>query len=234
MYEMLTGIKPFSASDVSSILRNVVERVPALASEVNKEVPGPIAQFVAHLFAKAPEDRFGTAAEALAELQVLRGSTPRGGPPELLPSEPGYSTVAPGWNSKAQDATTDRLVGDDTPAIAPGKRANIPTAVSVSIIGVLATAFIGAIAIIHVKTDPTPVGVITAQQHAEFVLRKQSLATARALLDAGRYDDSIRAFDTYYRMHPESVAAKEGLLAAMKASDAARSGTTVTAQATKQ
>ena len=234
MYEMLTGIKPFSASDVSSILRNVVERVPALASEVNKEVPEPIAQFVAHLFAKAPEDRFGTAADALTELQVLRGSTPRGAPPGLLPPEHGYSTGAPGSNSKAQDATTDRLVGDDTPAIAAGKRANIPTAVSVSIIGVLAMAFIGAIAIIHVKTDPTPVGVITAQQHAEFVLRKQSLATAKALLEAGRYDDAVKGYDTYLRQYPDSVVAKEGLDKAMKAAETHKSQGTVTTEATRQ
>jgi hypothetical protein len=60
------------------------------------------------------------------------------------------------------------------------------------------------------------------------------LATARALLDAGRYDDSIRAYDTYYRMHPESVVAKEGRDAAMKAADEAKSGATVTAQASKQ
>jgi len=70
MYEMLCGVKPFSAADVSSILRNVVERVPPLASEVNKEVPEPIAQFVARLFAKAPEARIGTAMQALNELQA--------------------------------------------------------------------------------------------------------------------------------------------------------------------
>src|SRR6266849_6192643 len=169
MYEMLTGVKPFSASDVSSILRNVVERVPALASDVNKEVPEPIAQFVAHLFAKASEDRFGTASEA-----------------------------------------------------------------SVSIIGVMAAALIGAIAVIHMKTDPTPVGVITAQQHAEFVLRKQSLATAKALLDAGRYDDAVKAYDLYLRQHPDSIVAKEGLGNAMKAADAHRPQSSVTAEASKQ
>src|SRR5260370_41609827 len=88
MYEMLCGVKPFSAADVSSILRNVVERVPPLASEVNKEVPEPIAKFVARLFAKAPEDRIGTAMQALNELQALRRGTPAGPPPKLLPAEP--------------------------------------------------------------------------------------------------------------------------------------------------
>ncbi|HYS54874.1 MAG TPA: protein kinase [Thermoanaerobaculia bacterium] len=234
MYEMLTGVKPFSASDVSSILRNVVERVPALASDVNKEVPEPIAQFVAHLFAKAPEDRFGTASEALTELQTLRGTTPRGAPTDVLPAQPGISSVTPGSRSKAQDATTDRLLGDDTPAVASQERRHIPTAASVSIIGVMAAALIGAIAVIHMKTDPTPVGVITAQQHAEFVLRKQSLATAKALLDAGRYDDAVKAYDLYLRQHPDSIVAKEGLGNAMKAADAHRPQSSVTAEASKQ
>jgi serine/threonine protein kinase len=232
MYELLTGVKPFTASDVSSILRNVVERVPPLASEVNKDVPEPIARFVSHLFAKAPEERIGTAMEALSELHALRGKTPSGGPPELLPRDSGGSTVAPGSSSRARDATTDRLTGDAAPAISP-KRNGVAPATSFTIIGLMAAAVIGTIAVIRAETDATPTGVITAQQHAEFVLRRQSLATARALLDAGRYDESIRAFDTYSRMHPESVVAKEGLAEAMKAADANKSGATVTAQASK-
>src|SRR5438477_2973034 len=101
LYEMLTGVKPFSAPDVSGILRNVVERVPLLASEVNKDVPEPIAQFVAHLFAKNPEDRFATAGEALADLETLRGKMPTAPPPEVLP---------------VNDAT-DRVFDDVTPVI---------------------------------------------------------------------------------------------------------------------
>ncbi len=231
MYEMLSGVKPFSAPDVSSILRNVVERVPPMASEVNKDVPEPIALFVAHLFAKAPEDRFGTAMEALGELHALRQGTPAGAPPEVLAPESGVASVAPGSSSKVRAATTDRVFDDARPA--SSKTNALPTAIALGIVGTLAAALLTTIAIIRIQTDPTPTGVITPQQHAEFVLRKQSLATAQALLDAGRYDDSIRAFDTYSRMHPESVVAKEGLANAMKAADAAKSGSTVTTQASK-
>jgi len=87
MYEMLTGHKPFTAPEVSGILRNVVERVPPLASEVNPDVPEAIGRFVARLLPKAPEERFATAGEALRELQVLRGSTPTP-PPDMLQLEP--------------------------------------------------------------------------------------------------------------------------------------------------
>ena len=86
LYEMLTGVKPFSASDVSGILRNVVDREPALANEVNADVPEPIGKFVAHLFAKEPEDRFGSAIRSVDELQALRWNAPLE-PPEVLRPE---------------------------------------------------------------------------------------------------------------------------------------------------
>src|SRR6266852_152988 len=72
LYEMLTGQKPFTAPELSGILRNVVELVPPLASEVNAEVPETLARFVARLFAKKPEDRIDSASTALAELQRLK------------------------------------------------------------------------------------------------------------------------------------------------------------------
>src|SRR4029077_16781731 len=49
MYEMLCGVKPFSAPDVSGILRNVVEKEPQLASEVNPDVPETAARIIARL-----------------------------------------------------------------------------------------------------------------------------------------------------------------------------------------
>jgi serine/threonine protein kinase len=233
MYEMLTGVKPFSASDVSSILRNVVERVPPMASETNPDVPPPIADFVAHLFAKAPEERFATAAEALMELQALRRTTPPSGPFEVLSAE-AFSTIAPGSNSKARNASSDRVFDDGTPMVTPPRPGTIPAAISFTVIGLLAAILIGGIAVIYLQTDPTPTGEITAQQHAEFVLRKQSLATARALLDAGRYDDSVKAYDLYLRRYPDSIAAREGLANAMKYVDAHRPQANVTTQASKQ
>src|SRR5947209_9591124 len=61
MYELLTGVKPFSAPDVSGILRNVVEKDPPLASEVNPDVPEGAARIVARLLPKVPEERFQNA-----------------------------------------------------------------------------------------------------------------------------------------------------------------------------
>src|SRR5436190_13718322 len=81
MYELLTGVKPFSAPDVSGILRNVVEKEPQLASEVNPEVPENVARFVEKLLPKSPDARFANALAALREVQALRGTTPTPTPP---------------------------------------------------------------------------------------------------------------------------------------------------------
>jgi serine/threonine protein kinase len=233
MYEMLAGVKPFAAPDVSNILRNVVERVPVMASEANTEVPEPLARFVAHLFAKAPGDRFSSAAQALAELQALRRNAPAGAAPEILPAEWGVGTSSPGSTSKKLHGTTDRQFDAAPSPITARPHTGLPPSVSFSVIGILSAILIGSIVAIYAQTDPTPVGVITAQQHAEFVLKKQSLDTARALLEAGRYDDSIKLYDNYLRRYPNSTAARQGLADAMKTAEAHKSKATITTEASK-
>ena len=221
MYEMLTGVKPFSAPDISGILRNVVERVPLLANEVNKAVPEPIGRLVAHLFAKDPEERFATAAEALAELQALRGTTPAPAPSEGLPADD-------------IGGTTDRMFDDVTPVITVHPPGTLPPFLSFSILGVLAVSLIGSIFVIKAQSDPTPRGVITRQQQMESVAKKQSLANAHALLVAGRYDDSVQAYETYLKHYPNSIAAQQGRAEAVKIADAHKPKSSVTTKASKQ
>src|SRR5688500_5794690 len=72
LYEMATGVKAFAASDVSGILRNVVETEPRPAHEVHNQVPPALWTFLKRLLAKDPEQRFPTAAVALQDLQSIR------------------------------------------------------------------------------------------------------------------------------------------------------------------
>ena len=232
IYEMLTGVKPFSAPDVSNILRNVVEKDPPLASEVNKDVPESFGRFVARLLPKAPEERFATASEALRELQTLRGITPTP-PPEILPAIAALDTVAPGSRSKPVEGTTDKNLDDVTPAISGRGQPGLPSSISFSIIGFLAAALIAAIAVIHGQTDATPTGVITPKQLAEFVAKKNALTGARAFLDAGRYDESVRAYDAFLERYPNSIAGQQGRAEAAKAADAHKGKATVTSEASK-
>ncbi len=233
IYEMLTGVKPFSATDVSGILRNVVERVPPLASAVNADVPEPTARFVARLFEKSPDERFPTAAEALAELQRLRQNAPPPPPPEELPAAAGVSTISHTPPESALDGTTDKNFDDATPAITSVPRGALPSSVSFSIIGLLAAVLFGTIAVIHAQSDPRPTGVITPQQRAEFIAKKNALVNAHALLAAGRYDDSVKAYDDFLKRYPKSVAGQQGRAEALKGADAHRSKGSVTASASK-
>jgi serine/threonine protein kinase len=235
IYEMLTGMKPFTAPDVSGILRNVVERDPPLANEANKDVPEWIGPFVARLLAKTPQERFATALEALRELQTLRGVTPTPTPPpEILPREDALSTIAPGSQSRPFDGTTDRVFDADvTPAITGRNQGALPSSISFSVIGFLATALIATIAVIHVQTDATPTGVITPKQLAEFVSKKNALTGARTLLDAGSYDESVKAYDNFLKLYPKSIAGQQGRAEALKAADAHKAKASVTAQASK-
>jgi len=219
IYEMLTGVKPFSAPDVSSILRNVVERVPPLASEANKEVPEDIGRFVAKLLPKEPEDRFGTAQQALRELQTLRGVTPTP-PPEMIRAEDSLSTMSP--------SSSNRTTG-----IATGTTRILPASVSFSVIGLLAAGLIGTIAVIHSKTDATPIGVMTPQQHSQYLAKKNALSYASKLLTEGRYDESVQAYNDLLKVYPNNLPAREGRDEAMKEIEARKAKSTVTASTSK-
>jgi serine/threonine protein kinase len=72
-FEMLTGIKPFVAGDLTEILHNILrQRVPHV-SDLNPAVPKKVGDVVERMIAKSPEDRLN-AADALAEIESLRAS----------------------------------------------------------------------------------------------------------------------------------------------------------------
>jgi serine/threonine protein kinase len=228
LYEMLVGVKPFTAPDVSGILRNVVERDPPLASEANPDVPEGVGRFVARLLAKSPQERFGTAHEALRELQALRGSTPTPTPPpEILPLEPALH------GEEFLDGTTDKRFDDETPPIARQTQSFLPPAISFSVIGILAAGLIGTIAVIHAQTDEMPTGVMTPQQHAQYLAKKNALAYAHKLLDQGRYDESVQAYNDYMKIYPKSITGQQGRDAALKAAEEHKPKSSVITEASR-
>jgi serine/threonine-protein kinase len=60
LYEMLTGIAPFDADTVSSIMYQTVHVREELASKANAEVPPPLDEIVAKALAKNPDERYAT------------------------------------------------------------------------------------------------------------------------------------------------------------------------------
>src|SRR5256885_16505172 len=63
MYEMLTGVKPFAAADISVILYNVVNLQPSAVEKLNPVEPRAPARRVAGLMMRPPAESSHSAAE---------------------------------------------------------------------------------------------------------------------------------------------------------------------------
>lgn len=217
LYEMLTGVKPFAGPDVSTILRNVVEKDPVLASKVNPAVPEPIAELVAKLFAKAPQDRLASAAIALAELQKLRGLPPAAEHVEHVAAANELPTML---TPPTLAGTTQRTMAV-TPPIFWGV-----------VVLTLAPVIAWAVSIVN-NTDARPLGVITPIQQADFAAKKKMLTNAKWLQAQGRYDESLAAYDQVLKRYPATFAATSGRAETAKRLEAARARSTVVAKSSK-
>ena len=69
LYEMLTGVLPFSASDPMEWVHCHIARQPVAPRERRKEVPGAMSAIIMKLLAKSPEERYQTAAGVQHDLQ---------------------------------------------------------------------------------------------------------------------------------------------------------------------
>src|SRR5271155_92770 len=70
LYEMLTGVLPFSAADPMEWIHCHIARQPVPPSERLNGVPAPLEAIILKLLAKSPEDRFQTAAGLEADLRT--------------------------------------------------------------------------------------------------------------------------------------------------------------------
>ena len=224
MYEMLTGVKPFTASDVSGILRNVVEKNPPLASEVNPEVPEAIGRFVAGLFAKKPDHRVASASDALEDLEHLRSMAPA----TSVQAMPGEAEAAANPAPRVA-VMPDR--GDDDTAAAPSgltTQREVPPPIFWGVVAALILPIAAAAAFIHASTDSRPTAVIEPAKMVEFAAKKRALIAAKSLTTAGRYDEAIAAYNAYLKRYPKSITAQQGRADTLKALDRAKSKSTVT------
>ena len=245
LYEMLTGIKAFGASDVTGILRNVVELNPKPMHEVNGEVPAMLSPFVARLFAKAPEARYASAVEALDELHRIRQEAGLPGPDRgdttPVPVEAGSSTMAVARAKLLDQGTvppskTQPDFNDATPRARSGESPltrPVPAAVFWTIIA-FAIAFPSVMAIaIRAQTDPRPAIAYTPTQLRALSAKKQQLRAARGLILSGKFEDAIAAYESYLTRYPNSPAAKTELSdakAALQKANASRTKVTVVAE----
>src|ERR1044071_732789 len=70
LFELLTGRLPFIDTDILSIVHAHVAVRPPAPDEIDPAIPQPIAAIINKLLAKAPEDRYQTAAGLFADLRT--------------------------------------------------------------------------------------------------------------------------------------------------------------------
>ncbi len=197
MYEMLTGIKPFGAPELSGILYNVVNQTPALASEVNSAVPEPVARVVARLLAKAPESRYGSAAEALADLEDASA----GRRSRLAEAE----TIA----IQRDDATTPLPTVIDYEHRVAFVRRPVPALIFWLVTLILAGGLGLSVTMLrrNVLLHEKPTVVLSQAEVDELEAKRRALAAARLLTSSGQYEEAIRRYDSYLARYPQSVVA---------------------------
>jgi len=106
LYELLTGMLPFDADDITSILIQQVKKPPTPPSQVmGRPVPEPLEEALLKALAKSPDDRFQTAAEfAVALSQILD---------DPLPAPSQETMTASALVAEKDDNTIKVILADD-------------------------------------------------------------------------------------------------------------------------
>jgi serine/threonine-protein kinase len=69
LYQMVSGHKPFNALDAEALRRKIVEEMPVPPHELNPEVHPRVSEIILKALAKAPEERYGSGAELVSDLE---------------------------------------------------------------------------------------------------------------------------------------------------------------------
>lgn len=96
LYEMITGVLPVSGDSPATLVYHQLNEEPHAPSLLNVEIPRNLDHFVLRLLEKLPEDRYGSAAEALEELTEIRRRRELGNVPGLDEEVGGGETLPQG------------------------------------------------------------------------------------------------------------------------------------------
>jgi serine/threonine protein kinase len=204
MYEMLTGLKPFGAPELSGILYNVVNLVPPRVTETNPSVPEAVARIIARLLQKQPDARYSSADEALAELETVRGARTT------------LDTLA----VTQADATTPLPTIIEARPVPLLRRSVHPLLFWVVTLLLASALTTSVVALRRGISSQKPVAGLTVQQLAEIEAKRLSLQHARTLTEQGKPEDAVRAYDAHLARYPQSQVARDERAAAKKLLDA--------------
>ncbi|MCM2315430.1 MAG: protein kinase, partial [Thermoanaerobaculia bacterium] len=77
LFELLTGTRPFRGEYAAALTYSILNEQPATVTELRPELPPEIDRIIKKMLRKDPRQRYSSAAEVIAELEVLR--TPSSG-----------------------------------------------------------------------------------------------------------------------------------------------------------
>jgi hypothetical protein len=158
---------------------------------VNPAVPRGIAQLVARLLEKKPEDRYPSAADALADADAA------------MRFPIGNETISHHEITTPLDTMIDATSR-------PFYRRPVPAplfwVVSLLLAGGLAAS---VVQLREQVREQQPVGIITTAQEQRHQAKRRALDAARARARSGQYADAITTYDAILARYPESLVARQ-------------------------
>ena len=122
IYEMLTGVGPFSGVDINAIMFQIVNFAPPAPSSVNPDAPGMLDFIVAKALAKTPDERYPNAKQLADDLRECRAqirSAPKRSPIFAAATQPAFSKLdaeaashllAHAWPNTRQDDSENEII----------------------------------------------------------------------------------------------------------------------------
>ncbi len=90
LYELIVGRRPFDGSNITAILRSIIQDTPESPSQVDPFIPQGISDLIMKCLSRNPEDRFQTGAELAT---ALKNATRKEQQEAIVPeNKPGIST----------------------------------------------------------------------------------------------------------------------------------------------
>jgi serine/threonine-protein kinase len=155
LYEMVTGVPPFSGDSPVSVAYKHVREAPVPPTQRNPEIPHDLEQIIMTALAKDPEQRYQTADDMRADLLRFRRGRPIAATPitAMVAEVPTTATAAAAKGAYAATVATPRVDDRgryaDGPRYPPRKKSNTALVTTLVLVGL--ALVIGAILFAAIK-----------------------------------------------------------------------------------